>query len=120
MTPDATTTPPPARRPTTTDAAASVEPPRATAGYEPASTREQVVARRSILQQTLRDTFMRPTARAGLVWVLILATVGVFAPFLASSDPLLVKTKSGRVLSPLLRDLRPGDVILASMYVAAL
>jgi peptide/nickel transport system permease protein len=77
------------------------------------------VARRTIVQQTLRDTFKRPTARVGLVWVLILATLGVFAPFLASSDPLLVKENSGRVWSPLLRGLRPADVILAAMYVAA-
>jgi peptide/nickel transport system permease protein len=116
MTPEATT----ARRPTTTDAAAAIEPAGTpTAGYEPAATPQQVVARRTILQQTLRDTFKRPTARAGLVWVLILATVGVFAPYLASSDPLLVKEKSGRVWSPLLHDLRPADVILTALYLAA-
>ena len=109
----------PGARPRTTDAAAGLEPGRATAGYEPAATQQQVVARRTILQQTLRDTFRRPTARAGLVWVCVLATVGVFAPFLASSDPLLVKDSAARVFSPLLRDLRPGDVILAALYVVA-
>src|SRR5687768_7804256 len=119
MTPDASTT---TARPTTTDVAATIEPAGGTtapAGYELAATQEQVVARRTILQQTLRDTFMRPTARVGLVWVGILATVGVFAPFLASSDPLLVKTTAGDVSSPVLTHLRPADVILAVLYVTA-
>ena len=109
-------------RPATTDVAATLEPVvggATPAGYEPAATEQQVMARRSILQQTLRDTFMRPTARAGLVWVGILATVGVFAPYLASSEPLLVKTKAGDVSSPLLSNLRPADVILTVLYVAA-
>jgi len=88
------------------------------AGYERGATRDQIVARRTILQQTLRDTFARPGARCGLVWVCILATIGVFAPFLANSDPLLVRTRAGTTSSPLIQHLRPADVILVVLYVA--
>src|SRR5687768_3277444 len=118
MTPDATTT---ARRPSTTDAATALEPPAVRRpGTGPAPPRRRAPARRRTLQQPRAAPSPRRPPPPGLVWVFVLATIGVLAPFLASSDPLLVKTKSGRLFSPLLRDLRPGDVILATMYVTAL
>ena len=66
---------------------------------------------RSFVRQAIADTFKRTGARAGLAWVLILAFCGVFAPFLANSHPLLLKT-DGRWSSPQLRYLTAPDVIL--------
>src|SRR6478609_4818138 len=66
---------------------------------------------RTFARQALVDTFRRPGARVGLAWVIILAFCGVFAPFLANSHPILLKT-DGRWNSPLLRHLTPADVVL--------
>ncbi|HRK31862.1 MAG TPA: hypothetical protein PLD59_12350, partial [Tepidisphaeraceae bacterium] len=90
-------------------------------GYEPAATPPQVTARRTLLQQTLRDTFTRPGARIGVVWITILATVGIFAPLLANSAPLLIKEKAtGAISSPVLSTLRPSDITLAVIYVVTI
>jgi peptide/nickel transport system permease protein len=89
------------------------------APYEPAQTSEDVAASRPFLQQTLRDTFARPGARLGLVWIGILATLGVFAPFIANSEPWLVKT-GGAVSSPLLRSLTAPDITLAAIYIVTI
>ena len=69
---------------------------------------------RSFSRQALADTFSRTSARVGAAWVLVLAFCGVFAPFLASSQPLLLKM-DGRWSSPLLRHLTPADVVLLVM-----
>src|SRR5690242_5071120 len=66
---------------------------------------------RTFARQALADTFSRTGARVGLAWVIILAFCGVFAPFIASSHPVLVKM-DGRWSSPLLRHLTPADVVL--------
>jgi peptide/nickel transport system permease protein len=66
---------------------------------------------RSFARQALADTFRRTGARVGLAWVIILACCGVFAPFIANSHPILLKT-GGRWSSPLLRHLTPADVVL--------
>ncbi len=87
-------------------------------GYEPADTPPQATARRTLLQQTVRDTFTRPGARIGMVWITLLATIGVFAPLLANSTPLFVKEKAtGAVSSPIFSTLRPSDVTLAVVYI---
>jgi peptide/nickel transport system permease protein len=98
-------------------AAAGAPPASGLAPYEPARTQEDVASSRTFLQQTLRDTFDRPGAKLGLVWIAILATLGVFAPFIANSEPWLVKT-GGVVSSPLLRSLTAPDITLAALYVA--
>jgi peptide/nickel transport system permease protein len=91
------------------------------AGYAAAPTELEIVTRRTFWQQTLRDTFSRPGARVGLVWIVILATVGVFAPFLANSEPILVKLRAdGSVSSPLLKNLTAPDVTLVVVYLVAL
>jgi peptide/nickel transport system permease protein len=90
-------------------------------GYQRVATPPEVAARRTLLQQTIRDTFARPGARIGLAWIIILATIGVFAPFLANSAPWLVQDRAtGEISSPLLRSLRVSDVVLATMYLVAL
>src|SRR5688500_15922424 len=66
---------------------------------------------RSFARQALADTFSRTGARVGLAWVLVLVFCGVFAPFLANSHPILLKT-GDRWSSPLLRHLAPADVVL--------
>lgn len=70
---------------------------------------ERLQLRESYWRRILRQTFVRSGARLGLLWVGILALIGVFAPFLASSFPLLL-SQDGVVSSPVLRYLRPVDV----------
>jgi len=65
-------------------------------------------APRTFWQQVTRDTFRRAGAKLGAIWVAILAFCGVFAPFLANSHPLLLKT-GGKWSSPLLRHLTPAS-----------
>ncbi|MCU7810625.1 MAG: ABC transporter permease, partial [Candidatus Thiodiazotropha sp. (ex Notomyrtea botanica)] len=57
--------------------------------------------RQSYWRRILRQTFLRWGARLGLLWVAVLALMGVFAPFLASSFPLLL-SQGGVMLSPVL------------------
>jgi peptide/nickel transport system permease protein len=56
-------------------------------------------------------------ARVGLAWIVVLAFCGVFAPFLASSHPYLMKI-DGRWSSPLLRHLSKADVVLLAVALA--
>jgi peptide/nickel transport system permease protein len=73
---------------------------------------------RSFGKQALLDTFARPGARVGLVWVVILSIVAVFAPFIANSMPIAVKDANGWS-SPLLNTLTPVDVILLVGFFTA-
>jgi peptide/nickel transport system permease protein len=54
-------------------------------------------------------------ARLGLVWIGLLVIFAVFAPFLATSHPLLMKS-NGHWSSPALRSLTPADVILQAIF----
>src|SRR5687767_4617251 len=76
---------------------------------------------RTFWRRALGDAFRRPGARAGAVWVAVLAFCGVFAPFLANSHPLLLKM-DGQWVFPLFRHLTPADVVLllATLGAAAL
>lgn len=65
--------------------------------------------------QLARQVFRRWGARIGLVWILLLAIIAVFAPFIASSHPLLLM-EDGRLSSPVLVHLTPGDVILLAVF----
>src|SRR5437763_6296922 len=78
-------------------------------------------ASRGFARQALHDTLARPSAWFGLVWIGLLVLAAVFAPFIASSFPLLAK-ENGHWHSPLLVHLAPADVIwLAGFFsVAAL
>ncbi len=71
-------------------------------------------APRSFTRQAVSDTFKRNGARVGAFWIAILAVCGIFAPFLASSHPLLIK-ENGRWSSPLVQHLTPADVVLLTM-----
>ncbi|MET0089220.1 MAG: ABC transporter permease [Candidatus Thiodiazotropha sp.] len=71
---------------------------------------ERVNPGQSYWRRILGQTFLRWGARLGLAWVAVLALVGVFAPFLASSFPLLL-SQSGEVSSPVLQYLQPVDAV---------
>ena len=83
----------PARRRLDVDAAAD----GAVGGgsHVPPARARQAPARRSLLGQALHDTFGQHGARVGAVWIAIVAVLGVFAPFIANSHPILVRPKGG-------------------------
>src|SRR5690348_278374 len=68
--------------------------------------------RRSLLGQALYDTFGQTGARIGVVWIAIIAVLGVFAPFLANSHPILLRANDGRLSSPMIASLGPVDVAI--------
>ncbi|MEW8507554.1 MAG: ABC transporter permease [Candidatus Thiodiazotropha sp.] len=72
--------------------------------------------RQSYWRRILGQTFVRWGARLGLLWVAILALVGVFAPFLASSFPLLL-SRQGELSSPVLSYLQPVDVLFLVGFI---
>lgn len=79
--------------------------------------RDDAVARRSVIGQTLYDTFGQTGARVGAVWIGVIALLAVFAPFLANTHPLYLRTTTGGWSSPLVRFLTPLDVSLV-VYAA--
>jgi peptide/nickel transport system permease protein len=66
-----------------------------------------------------REVLGRWGARIGLAWIGLLALVAVFAPFLASSYPLLL-SQGGELHSPVLRYLTPQDATLLALFFAVL
>ena len=78
----------------------------------------QAVARRSYAARLAREVLVQWGARFGLAWIGILVLAAVCAPLLANSHPLLV-SEQGRVSSPMLRFLTPGDVTLLAAFLAA-
>src|SRR4051812_14729790 len=80
---------------------------------------EPIVAPRSFSAQVMIDTFKSKRAKAGAIWIALLTFGAVFAPFIANSHPLLMKT-DGRWSSPMLRHLTPADVILLISTFTAL
>lgn len=66
--------------------------------------------RRTFAQQALVDTFSRRGAKLGLVWIGVIAFCAVFAPFLASSHPYMLK-RDGSFEWPLLHHLTPTDLV---------
>ncbi|MCG5535334.1 ABC transporter permease [Ectothiorhodospira mobilis] len=75
-------------------------------------------ARRSYAAQVAREVLARWGARVGLAWIGLLVLVAVFAPFLASSHPLLL-VQEGRLSSPVLAHLGAADLALLAGFVAA-
>ena len=67
----------------------------------------------------LRQTFAAWGARIGIVWIVVLALAAVFAPFIANSHPVLLKT-SGKWSSPLLENLTAADLILLAAFFTGL
>ena len=74
---------------------------------------------RSYSAQLLRETFRRWGARIGLAWIGVLVIAAVFAPFIATSHPLLLSI-DGELHSPALQFLTPGDVILLVLFFSVL
>ena len=101
-------------------AAGSVAAPPASGGsYVPPSAVDKAPARRSLLGQALYDTFGQTGARVAAVWIGIVAVLGVFAPFLANSHPLLFRAKGGELSSPLIGSLGPVDVSIVVFFAFA-
>ncbi len=82
------------------------------------STEPTAAPLRSWVAQIMLDTVGRSAARIGLVWVVFTAFLGVFAPFLANSYPLLAKV-NGKWSSPMARHLTAADVTLMVAFVLA-
>jgi len=75
---------------------------------------------RSFTAQVLRDTLRRWGARLGLVWVLVLLVCAVFAPLLAGSHPIVMRTADGWA-SPAWRHADWADLtLLASPLLLAI
>lgn len=75
--------------------------------------------RRTFLARVLVDAFGRTGAKVGAAWVIVVAIGAVFAPFIASSHPYVMK-KSGKIFFPLFRHLNPVDIILPAAAIAGL
>jgi peptide/nickel transport system permease protein len=73
--------------------------------------------RRSYSAEVLKEVFTRWGARIGMAWILLLAGVAVFSPFLATSHPLLL-SEGGRISSPVLGHLTPADVTILVVFLA--
>lgn len=84
----------------------------------PAGSQEQSEPRkrRHWLSEAMRDTAKRAGARFGLLWVIAIALLAVFAPFIANSYPLLAK-QDGQWSSPLIENLAWIDVTLLAGFV---
>ncbi len=80
---------------------------------------EPQTKRQSYWRRILGQTFVRWGARLGLFWVGVLAFLGVFAPFLASSFPLLL-SQNGELSSPVLEYLQPVDVLFLVAFITLL
>ncbi len=76
-----------------TEARQPQTPDPAYAAVEDAARREQ--GGRSLWIVAMIDASKRPTARIGLIWVVMLLLVAIFAPFLANTRPLLARTADG-------------------------
>ena len=73
---------------------------------------EPIVKKNSGYARTvLVEAFKHWSARLGLIWIGLIAFFAVFAPFIATSHPYLLKL-DGAVSSPLLQFLTPVDVII--------
>ena len=80
---------------------------------------EYVVSREAFSRRIWRKTWHSWGARLGFAWVAVLVLMGVFAPFLANSMPLLM-SKDGQVSAPVLHYLTAEDVIVLVMFGSVL
>ncbi|MEM7018979.1 MAG: ABC transporter permease, partial [Pseudomonadota bacterium] len=76
------------------------------------------IKQHSYAVQVLQQVFHRYSARFGLGWIVVLAFFAAFAPFLASSHPLLL-SEDGQLRSPLFSHLTTVDIILPSLFCAS-
>ena len=66
---------------------------------------------RSFMAQVMGQAFVRWSAKIGAVWIAIVAFCAVFAPFLANSEPFILKSQ-GATTFPLFHSLQPVDIVL--------
>jgi peptide/nickel transport system permease protein len=78
-----------------------------------------VHARHTYVSMVLHATFGRISAKIGLLWIGIVLFGAIFAPLLANSHPLLLKTTDGELSSPLLTHLTAADVSLLAIACIA-
>jgi len=81
-------------------------------------TKHQVIGE-SYSKQIMRTAFSGWGAKIGLSWVLLLAFVACFAPFIANSAPLLV-SQGGQISLPIIRFLAVEDLVLATIFITLL
>lgn len=70
-------------------------------------------------KRILRSAFSGWGAKLGFSWIVILAFIASFAPFLANSMPLLA-SQNGELVYPILKYINVGDVIAMSAFIIAL
>ncbi len=70
-------------------------------------------------RRILSEMLLRWGARLGLIWIVLLTLVAVFAPLLANTHPLLVQSADGWH-SPMLTHLTPADATLLGAFFLAL
>src|SRR5437870_9617251 len=75
-------------------------------------------ARRTLLKQAFVDTVAQPGARAGAAWIAVVVFFAVFAPFLASSFPIFMRTRDGGWHWPMFTHLYAIDVVLVVTFLA--
>lgn len=70
--------------------------------------------------QTMTDTFKRPGAKFGAAWLSVIVLLGVFAPLIASSHPILMN-RNGVWSSPMWQTMTPVDVgLLVAFFAGAI
>ncbi len=74
---------------------------------------------RGMVRRVLGATFTRTGAVGGLIWIVLLVLLAVFAPLLANSHPILM-SRDGTVSSPLLSHLTAVDITLLVAFFSAL
>lgn len=90
-------------------------------GYRPPAAPEpEPTPARSLLGQALHDTFGQTGARLGSLWIGIVAVLGVFAPVLANTHPVVMRLRGGGLSSPMLQHLGAVDVCLFVYFAYAL
>ncbi|EIJ34201.1 ABC transporter permease [Thiothrix nivea] len=79
---------------------------------------EHVVSRESFFRRIMRKAWGGVGIKLGFVWVALLVLMGVFAPFLANSMPLLM-SKNGEISAPVLDYLSVEDVVVLALFALA-
>jgi peptide/nickel transport system permease protein len=79
---------------------------------------ETVISHETFSRRIWRKTWQGVGVKLGFAWVALLVFMGVFAPFLANSMPLLM-SKGGKLSSPVLHYLSIEDVVVLAMFALA-
>ncbi len=74
---------------------------------------------RGFIARAVFEALGQTGARLGLVWIIVVGLAAVFAPFIASSHPIVMEDARGRVSSPMLRSLDYADYTLFAIFAGA-